>query len=160
MISEGKNMATASEKPSNDPAEAPLEPDLPICDPHHHLRERPNDRYSLEEFIRDSRSGHSIVATVCVENRAMYRKDGPERMKPIGETEFFDKVAAQAASDPKNRTRVAAGIVGYADFSLGEGVTPVLEAHLAASPNRFAAFATRPPGARARRSEATPGEVC
>src|SRR5215475_7027651 len=136
MDSKGKNMATAFEKPLSAPAEAPLEPDLPICDPHHHLRERSNDRYFLEEFIRDTESGHSIVATVCVENRAMYCKDGPETMKPIGETVFFDKVAAQAASDP-NRTRVAAGLVGHADLSLGEGVIRVLEAHLAASPNRF-----------------------
>ena len=130
-------MATPSEKPPNIVAEPPLEPDLPICDPHHHLRERPNDRHFLEEFIQDIGSGHNIVATVCVENRAMYRKDGPETMKPIGETEFFDKVAAQAASNANGQTRVAAGIVGHADLSLGEGVTPVLEAHLAASLNRF-----------------------
>src|SRR5262249_58431619 len=85
-------------------------------------------------------SGHNIVATVCVENRAMYRMDGPETMKPVGETEFFDKVAAQAASDPNNRTRVAAGIVGHADLSLGEAVIQVIEAHLSASPNRFRGF--------------------
>ena len=77
-------MAAASVKPQSAAAEAPLEPDLPICDPHHHLRERPNDRYFLDEFIQDSGSGHNIVATVCVENRAMYRMDGPETMKPVG----------------------------------------------------------------------------
>ena len=130
-------MATVSEKPSATVAEPPLEPDLPICDPHHHLRERPNDRYFLDEFIQDSGSGHNIVATICVENRAMYRKGGPETMKPVGETEFFDKVAAQAASDPNNRIRVAAGIVGHADLSLGEAVIQVIEAHLSASPNCF-----------------------
>src|SRR5215813_5226455 len=103
MDSKGK-MATVSETPPTAAAESPLEPTLPICDPHHHLRERLNDRYFLEEFIQDTESGHNIVATVCVENRAMYRKDGPERMKPIGETDFFDKVAAQALSDPNSRT--------------------------------------------------------
>lgn len=92
-------------------AETPLDPDLPICDPHHHLRERPNDRYFLEEFIQDTSTGHNVVATVCVENRAMYRKEGPEIMKPIGETEFFESVAAQAAGDPNQTTRVAVGIV-------------------------------------------------
>ena len=117
--------------------EAPLEPDRPICDPHHHLRERPNDRYFLEEFTQDISTGHNVVATVCVENRAMYRKDGPEPMKPIGETEFFDSVAAQAAADPNLSTRVAAGIVGHADLRLGESVEQALEAHLTASPNRF-----------------------
>ena len=130
-------MATVSEKPPATVAEPPLEPDLPICDPHHHLRERPNDRYFLDEFIQDSGSVHNIVATICVENRAMYRKGGPETMKPVGETEFFDKVAARAASDPNNRIRVAAGIVGHADLSLGEAVIQVIEAHLSASPNCF-----------------------
>ena len=119
------------------PVEPALEPDSPICDPHHHLRERPNDRYFLEEFIQDTGIGHSIVATVCVENRAMYRKDGPAYMKPVGETEFFDSVAAQAATKPKPSTAVAAGIVGHADLSLGEAVSEVLEAHLRASPSRF-----------------------
>jgi L-fuconolactonase len=117
--------------------ETALEPDLPICDPHHHLRERANDRYFLEEFNQDTGTGHNIVASVCVENRAMYRNDGPEHMKPIGETEFFDSVAAQAATTPKPSTAVAAGIVGHADLSLGEAVSEVLEAHLKASSSRF-----------------------
>jgi L-fuconolactonase len=118
-------------------AEAVLEPDLAICDPHHHLRERPNDRYFLEEFIRDTSTGHNIVATVCVENRAQYRSSGPEPMKPVGETEFFDSVGARGAANPKLSTAVAAGIVGHADLSLGEEVSEVLEAHLGASPSRF-----------------------
>ena len=152
-------MATASENQPRPAAEAPLEPNLPICDPHHHLRERPNDRYFLEEFIQDTSTGHNIVATVCVENRAMYRKDGPETMKPIGETEFFDSVAVQAASDPNNSTRVAAAIVGHADLSLGEAVAQVLEAHLTASPNRFRGIrhSTTWDESEAIRSDARPG---
>jgi L-fuconolactonase len=128
VISEGKTRLTA---------EAALEPDLPICDPHHHLRERPNDRYFFEEFIQDTGTGHNIVTTVCVENRARYRNSGPEAMKPVGETEFFDSVGARAAADPKLSTAVAAGIVGHADLSLGEPVSEVFEAHLSASPSRF-----------------------
>jgi predicted TIM-barrel fold metal-dependent hydrolase len=161
MGSEGEAMATAPETQSRPAAEVPLEPDLPICDPHHHLRERPNDRYFLEEFIQDTRSGHNIVATVCVENRAMYRKDGPETMKPIGETEFFDSVAAQAASDPNNSTRVAAAIVGHADLSLGEAVAQVLEAHLRASPNRFRGIrhSTTWDESETIRSDARPGSL-
>src|SRR5262249_59006746 len=68
-ISEGKDMATVSEKPPATVAEPPLEPDLPICAPHHHLRERPNDRYFLDEFIQDSGSGHNIVATITASPR-------------------------------------------------------------------------------------------
>jgi L-fuconolactonase len=136
-----------------------LEPNLAICDPHHHLRERSGDRYFFDEFIRDARSGHNIVVTVCVENRAMYRQDGPQSMKPIGETEFFDSVAAQSAADPNNPTRVAAAIVGHADLSLGEAVAAVLEAHVAASPSRFRGIrhSTTWGESEAIRSDAPPG---
>ena len=130
-------MAAELETRSRPAAEVPLDPDLPICDPHHHLRERPNDRYFLEEFIQDTGTGHNIVATVCVENRAMYRKDGPETTKPVGETEFFDSVAVQSAADPSNSTYVAAAIVGHANLGLGEAVAQVLELHLMASPSHF-----------------------
>ena len=80
-------------------------------------------------------------------------------MKPIGETEFFDNVAAQAASDLNTSTRVAAAIVGHADLSLGEAVTQVLEAHLTASPNRFRGIrhSTTWDESEAIRSDARPG---
>ena len=39
-----------------------LDPDLPIIDPHHHLWDRPNHRYLLDEFLADVRTGHHIVA--------------------------------------------------------------------------------------------------
>jgi predicted TIM-barrel fold metal-dependent hydrolase len=154
-----KEKAMATSEKQQTAAEAPLEPDLPICDPHHHLRERPNDRYFLEEFIQDTSTGHNIVATVCVENRAMYRKDGAEIMKPIGETEFFDSVAAQAEANQSLSTRVAAGIVGHADLSLGEAVAQVLEAHMMASPNRFRGIrhSTTWDESEAVRSDARPG---
>jgi len=118
-------------------SEAPLEPALAICDPHHHLWDRPSDRYFLDDLIRDTNTGHNIVATVAVECRAMYRKEGSAAMKPVGETEFLEMVAAQASSDPNITTMVAATIVGHADLTLGDAVAPVLEAHLAASPERF-----------------------
>ena len=118
-------------------AEAALEPALPICDPHHHLWDRPNDRYFIEDLIQDTSTGHNIVTTVAVECRAMYRKEGAAEMKPVGETEFLDGVAARASSDQNITTLVASGIVGHADLRLGDAVAPVLEAHLAASPDRF-----------------------
>lgn len=117
--------------------EAPADPSIPICDPHHHFWDRPDDRYLLDEFLQDVRSGHNIVSTVFIEARAMYRKDGPQAMKPIGETEFAQGIAAQSASGQYGHTAVAAGIVGHADLTLGAAVASVLEAHLAASPNRF-----------------------
>jgi L-fuconolactonase len=117
--------------------EAPIDALLPICDPHHHFWDRPGDRYFLDEFLRDASSGHKIVSSVFIECKAMYRKGGPEEMKPIGETEFSQGMAAQSASGQYGDTAVAAGIVGHADLTLGSAVARVLEAHLAASPNRF-----------------------
>lgn len=118
-------------------AEDPFEPALPICDPHHHLWDRPDDRYLLDELLQDIQSGHNIVSTVFIECHSMYRQDGPEEMKPVGETEFVQGVTVQRARGQYGPTRVVAGIVGHADLTLGAAVAPVLEAHLAASPDRF-----------------------
>jgi len=117
--------------------EEPLEPELPICDPHHHLWHRPDSRYLLEDLVQDIGGGHNVVKTVFVQCHSMYRADGPEEMKPVGEIEFVQGIAAQSASGQYGPTRVAAGIVGFADLTLGTAVAPVLEAQIAASRNRF-----------------------
>jgi L-fuconolactonase len=117
--------------------EEALEPELPICDPHHHLWDYPHSRYLLDELLQDTGGGHNIRQTVFVECMAMYRQDGPEIMRPVGETEFVQGIAAQSASGQFGPCRAAAGIVSFADLMLGEGVIPVLQAHRAASQNRF-----------------------
>jgi L-fuconolactonase len=111
-----------------------LEPGLPICDPHHHLWDHPGHRYLLDELLADTGSGHTVVATVFVECLSMYRAGGPVEMRPVGETEFVDAIAAASAGGGHGPTRVAAGIVGFADLTLGERVGAVLDAHMAASP--------------------------
>lgn len=117
--------------------EAPLEPDLPIIDPHHHLWDHPENRYFLDELRCDTDSGHNVTASVFVECMAMYRADGPELLRPTGETEFVNGVAAQSASGNYGPMRACAGIVSFADLSLGQGAGAVLDAHLAAAPARF-----------------------
>ena len=112
------------------PEEA-LEPEILICDPHHHLWEYPNSRYLLEEFLQDLGGGHRVVKTVFVECLQKYRPGGPENLRPVGETEFVEQLASAC---PQSRTAVAAGIVGFADLGLGSAVREVLEAHLEASP--------------------------
>jgi predicted TIM-barrel fold metal-dependent hydrolase len=114
-----------------------LEPDLPIVDPHHHLWERPGWVYMLDDLLADTNSGHNIVATVFVQCRSMHRASGPEEMKPVGETEFVNGVAAMSASGGYGKTKVCAGIVGHADLRLGSRVRPVLEAHIRAGGGRF-----------------------
>lgn len=112
--------------------EEAIEPDLVICDPHHHLWEFPGSRYLLDELLEDIGGGHRVAKTVFVECVQKYRTDGPHALRPVGETEFVERVAA--ASDARaGSTRVAAGIVAFADLTLGSAVQPVLEAHLEAS---------------------------
>ena len=110
-----------------------LEPGLPICDPHHHLWDTPQSRYMLDDLLADTRSGHNVVSTVYMECGSMYRASGPEAMKPVGETEFVNGVAAMSASGTYGESRLCAAIVGLADLSLGAAVGEVLDAHVAAS---------------------------
>jgi L-fuconolactonase len=67
----------------------------------------------------------------------MYRLEGPEEMRPVGEVEFVQGLAAASASGLYGPARATAAIVGHANLNLGERVEPVLEALQAASPNRF-----------------------
>jgi L-fuconolactonase len=115
-----------------------LEPELPIVDPHHHLVDRANTgRYLLPELLADTGSGHNIVATVYLEWLSMYRAEGPVPLRPVGEIEFANGVAAIAASETFGKTKVCAGIVAYADLMLGDQVEEVLEAMILAGGGRF-----------------------
>ncbi len=115
-----------------------LDPGLPIVDPHHHLVDRANTGcYLLPELLADTGSGHNIIATVYLEWLSMYRAGGPIEMRPVGEVEFANDVAAVAASGTYGNTKVCAGIVAYADLMLGARVEPVLEAMIAAAGGRF-----------------------
>jgi L-fuconolactonase len=122
--------------------EPTLEPELPICDPHHHfwdlrLRSIPYQRYLLHELNADIYSGHNVRSTVFLEARSMYRPDGPVELRPVGEVEFVQGLAAASASGVYGPCRAAAAIIGHADLKLGANVAPVLDALQAASPNRF-----------------------
>jgi L-fuconolactonase len=138
-----------------------IEPDLPIVDPHTHLWFIPPEtlrlppeqtgavwlrvieglrrrsRYLFDELLADLTSGHNVRATVFVETHTMYRPDGPEAMKSLGEVEFANGVAAMSASGLFGAVRVCAGIVGAADLRLGDEVEPVLQAHRQAGGGRY-----------------------
>jgi predicted TIM-barrel fold metal-dependent hydrolase len=145
--------------------EETLEPDLPICDPHHHLWEFRHDRveprYLMDEFQKDLGSGHKIVSTVFIECRAMYRNFGPEALRFIGETEFVNGVAAMSASGLYGPTKVASGIVGSAELMMGAATGETLDAHIAAGGGRFrgirrSATWDPDPNVRNSRTDATP----
>lgn len=123
--------------PAQNPQEEILEPDLPICDPHHHLWDFPNGRYLLPELLTDLQSGHNVQSTVFVECTSFYRASGPEELRVIGETEFVNGAAAMAASGRYGSVLACEGIVSRADLTLGEAVGAVLDAHIRAGNGRF-----------------------
>ena len=121
--------------------EEAIEPELPIIDPHHHLWNTGNTHvdkpYMAEELILDLDSGHNILATVFVECSAFYRDSGPKHLRPVGETEFVNRVADESAGNISDTRQLCAGIVGHADLTLGKEVDEVLEAHLEVAPDRM-----------------------
>ncbi|WP_338465834.1 amidohydrolase family protein [Novosphingobium sp. ZN18A2] len=137
-------------------AEEILEPDLPIIDPHHHLWDLrpligsfpepyhpfiaallPSAYYTFDALNADAKSGHNVIGTVFMECGAFYRAGASDAMKPVGEVEFVNGVAAQSASGLYGDFRACEAIIGHADMQLGDGARPVLEALIAAGGGRF-----------------------
>lgn len=123
--------------------EDPIEPDLPICDAHHHLwldHGATGWPYPVEALLADTGAGHNVVSTVFLECHTHYRTDGPEHLRPVGETEW---VAEQAEITEARREAaggagaVIAGIMGHADLALGSAVEEVLAGHVDAGRGRF-----------------------
>ena len=114
-----------------------LEPDRIIIDPHHHFWKQSSwGRYLLDDLWADTGAGHRVEKTVFLECGAEYLEGGAESLRPVGENQFVEGLAAEAAAGPPGAARVG-GIVGNADLRLGAAAEEVLLAHLAASPERF-----------------------
>jgi predicted TIM-barrel fold metal-dependent hydrolase len=126
--------------PNPAPPEETLEPDLPICDPHHHLWDFPNSRYLLPELLEDVQSGHKVESTVFVECTAFYSAHLSDALKYVGETEFVTGVAAMADSGRYGPVRACLGIASRADLAAGSAVGAVLDAHIRAGGGRFRAI--------------------
>ncbi len=118
-------------------AAAVIDPHRPIIDSHHHLWVHDGDRYLLEEFAADAGSGHRIIASIYVECGAMYRRGGPEAMRPVGEVEFAAGMAAISESGLFGPTKACAAIIGRADLAMGAEVESVLCALTRASGGRL-----------------------
>lgn len=124
------------------PNEDIIDPGLPICDAHHHLWD-PRDngiagsRYMFDDLLRDIGSGHRIDATVFIEADAFYSKLRAPTLQSIGETEVAAGVAAMAESGAYGPARVCAAIVAFADLTLGDAVSHVLEAQEVAAGGRL-----------------------
>ena len=113
-----------------------IDPGRVIVDPHHHLWERPGTgSYLLADLRADTGSGHLVTETVFVECGAGYLQEGPEHLRPVGETAFVAAVAAESRTSPGARI---AGIVARADLRLGADLLgEVLDAHEAAGGGLF-----------------------
>ena len=116
--------------------ESAIEPDLEIVDAHHHLWdvETAYGRYELADLRLDTDGGHNVVETVFIDCGSNYRTDGPEQLRPIGETEYVVRCAEQSEQTPG---ATITAIVGHADLQLGPAVAEVLDAHVHAGRGRF-----------------------
>jgi len=136
--------------------ETAIEPDLEIVDPHHHLWDTVTHYglYELDDLRLDASAGHRVVETVFIDCGANYRTDGPEALRPVGETEY---VAGRADESDRTDGVTIAAIVSHADLTLGVDVGPVLDAHVEAAGGRFRGI--RHSGARTKDSSVPPSRV-
>ncbi|RIJ27766.1 amidohydrolase family protein [Henriciella algicola] len=115
-----------------------IDPAREIVDPHHHLwrKSHPVIRYDLDELWSDTDDGHNVTQTVFMECGSSYREDGPEHLRPVGESEYIAETAAltEAAS---GKASIAA-LVAHADLRLPTAtLDEVLDAHIEASKGLF-----------------------
>lgn len=127
--------------------DAVIEPDRPIIDPHLHLwdiapsRGQAGHRFLLDEArAMLEASGHHFTHTVYVECSQMYRPDGPEALRSLGETEFATGIAAMSASGAYGPVRINHRIVAAANLRLGDGLERVIEQHRARAGERLVGF--------------------
>src|SRR5947208_14573712 len=92
--------------------EPALEPDRPIIDPHHHLWDRPSNRYLFHDLMEDLNSGHNIRATVFLECREMYRAEGPPELRSLGEAQFGARGSAVGGSGKDGPGHACARLIG------------------------------------------------
>lgn len=111
-----------------------IDPAREIIDPHHHLWPKPHLSYDLEELWSDTGDGHNVTQTVFMECGSSYRVDGPEHMKPVGETEFIAAASARAAKQP-GKAQIAA-LIAHADLRRKD-LDSILDAHDAAARGLF-----------------------
>ena len=129
-----------------------IDPQREIVDPHHHLWHSAfGSAYMLEDLWSDTGAGHNVTKTVYLECGSFYREDGPEHMRPVGETEAVAEIARTSREQGAGRA-VISGIVGRADLRLAEAVEEVLNAHEDASNGLFKGI--RHAGSFARHPEA------
>jgi len=126
--------------------EPALEPELPICDSHHHLWDMGGNTYVNEGFQRDMDSGlageatHNVVSTVFVECTTSYDDAQESYSRYLGETRFAEKLAEKSERQRTPEPRIAAAIIARADVDKYDTLPLAIAAHRAMSPGRFRGF--------------------
>ena len=113
--------------------EQAIEPNRRIIDPHHHffVKSEAYPRYDLGDLVADT-ARHGVEQTVYLQCWEGHRESGPEHMKPVGETEWVDSIAKEAAKNPK-AVQIGA-MMGTGELRGTEAqVHEFLDAHIAAS---------------------------
>ena len=110
--------------------EEPLDAARRIVDAHHHLWGEGqglagSPAYLSQHLLADI-NGHNVVASVYVECGIGYHTDGPEHLRPVGETGFALGEARRSAATKAP----ILGIVSHADLGLDPAkVEETLDAH-------------------------------
>ena len=102
-------------------AEPILEPDPVVIDPRYHVLDLPGFRYLAAELTADLTSGHRVEASVFVDAQTRYRPDGPEALRPVGETEFVARMSSSVGTSGNIAPLIGTGIVGF-DFDLADAL--------------------------------------
>src|SRR5687767_3468660 len=108
-------------------------PDQEIVDAHQHLWDDKKPRlpdYMFPDFRADAEDGHRVTTAVYVDCGWAYRSEGPEHLRPVGETESIAAVA-ESETFPD-----IAGIVSFGDLAAAT-FPEVLDAHAEAGRARF-----------------------
>ena len=113
-----------------------LDPEVEIVDPHHHLWPAGSMfNYAGEDLAGDTMDGHKVVATMFMECHSAYREDGPEHLRPVGETEFVVAEEARMRALHPAAPPIT-GIVGHADLA-HSALDEILDAHVEAAAGKF-----------------------
>jgi L-fuconolactonase len=115
-----------------------LDPEIAIVDAHHHLWDRPECPYLIQDLLLDARSGHIIRGTVFVECRSRYRRDGDRPLRSLGETEFVAGAGEEADRAGGSTLNLCSGIVAFVDLREDPAaVDALLDAHRDAALGRL-----------------------
>ncbi|TRW80949.1 amidohydrolase family protein [Mycolicibacterium sp. 018/SC-01/001] len=102
-------------------------PDIAVVDSHHHLWDRSDSTFLLDDFLADIDTVPTVASTVYAQCRSCYLTDGPEEFRPVGEVRFARAVAEDARQRRPDGPRVCEAIVAAPDLTLGRGVERVLD---------------------------------